>query len=114
MLVLAENPNSPPTCRDYHVHMACLDELLNCLVDQAAEAALDGHVHNCWLDVVLGHPFQALCAETTQQHTAAASNAYANSASRRTSMKNLELSSEHTAYTALDHAAAHTLSRADS
>jgi hypothetical protein len=36
--------------------MSRFDELLHCLVDQTAEATLDGHVHNGWLDVVLGNP----------------------------------------------------------
>lgn len=40
--------------------MVDLDELLHSLVDDAAEATLDGHVDHCWLDVVLGHPLQAL------------------------------------------------------
>lgn len=42
------------------MHMVDLDELLHSLVDNAAEAALDGHVHNCRLDMVLCHPLQTL------------------------------------------------------
>lgn len=38
------------------MHVVNLDQLLHRLVDNAAEAALDGHVHNGGLDVVLGHP----------------------------------------------------------
>jgi hypothetical protein len=52
------------------MHMARLYELVNCLVDQAAEPALNGHVHDGWLDVVLGNPLQALRTGVSQ-HTAA-------------------------------------------
>lgn len=49
-----------PTRGDDNMDMVHFDELLNCLVDNAAETAFDGHVGNCWFDVVLCNPLQAL------------------------------------------------------
>jgi hypothetical protein len=45
------------------VHVVDLDELLHSLVDNAAEAALDGHMHHCRLDVVLGNPLKTLSSQ---------------------------------------------------
>ena len=42
--------------------MVYLNELLHCLIDHTAEAALDGHVDHGRLDVMLGHPLKALCS----------------------------------------------------
>lgn len=62
--------NSRPfTCRYHHMHMACLDQLINCLVDQAAVAPLNGHVHDRRLDVVLGYPLQPLCTGKQKQRS---------------------------------------------
>lgn len=40
--------------------MLRLNQLVHRLIDDTAEPALNGHVHDGWLDVVLSHPFQAL------------------------------------------------------